>query len=117
VKAKTNEEIGAEAARIAREKLLEKIKREKERGMNMAKAMQAKEPSVKIPMAIADGVPNLKLISGKMKTLLTVADYGDCSYEELLGFQHITQSALQENVKQLDGIITDIQKYYGMNED
>jgi hypothetical protein len=79
--------------------------------------MKKKKVKREIPMAIANGVPNLKLISGKMKVLLTAGDYGECFYEELLAFQHIAQSALEENVKQLDEIIVDIAKEFGMEEE
>lgn len=67
-------------------------------------------------MAIADGVPNLKSISGRLKVLVAAAAGSDCDYYEFSGFQEITQTTLKDSIEQLGGIVTDIEKSYGMNE-
>ena len=82
----------------------------------MAKVVQKKKLSAEIPMAIADGVPNLKSISGRLKVLYTATQGGDCDYYEFSGFQNITQHTLEDSIEQLDGIIAGIEKCYGMND-
>lgn len=68
----------------------------------------------KIPVAIADGVPNLKSVSGRLKVLYTATQGGDCDYYEFSGFQDVARLTLEESIKELDEIIGNIEKeFYG----
>jgi len=72
--------------------------------------------SGELPGAVHDGVGNLRLISGRLKVLVAAAEGSDCSYDELSGFHVITKSTLEESVAELDRIVADFEKHYGLGE-
>lgn len=69
----------------------------------------------RIPIAVADAVPNLKRVVGKLKTLYVAATGdGDFGYDELLGFQEVAQTTLKESIQEMNDIIREIEmEFYG----
>ena len=75
-----------------------------------------KKESEKIPPAVYDGIGNLKMINGKLKVLFAATQGGRCEYYELSGYQDIARLTLEESIEELNTIIVDIEKCFGMEE-
>ena len=69
-----------------------------------------------IPAEIADGVPNLKAVVGKMKVLMAAANSGEYEFHELAEFRDIAKQVLKDGVEELGGIIDQIAKLYGITD-
>ena len=62
-------------------------------------------------------MPNLAGISGKLKVLVAAAEGNRHGYRELEGFWEITKTTLEDGIKELDEIIADIAKHYGISSE
>jgi hypothetical protein len=101
--------MAADKARTSPERITAAIRKSEDLEMEKTEGKKIGEET---PIAIVDGVPNLKSISGALRVLVQAAS-GDFGYRELLAFQDIVHSTLKRSIAEMDEIIKDIEESYG----